>query len=208
MGTRQNLNMQKLKPVGLSGFATVGKDLFFSMLSQEYPAVRFSLADILKTEMRNDLLEETAIDIFNCTQEDKETLRPMLVKYAIAKRKETEGRYFTDRLSSVLNNTFTLSKIPVITDIRYCEYPKDEVSWLKDELGGVLVHIEKYKIINNKRKYVSAPNEDEKRNDPFLRENADYVVDWEESNAPTIEEVEKSLRPHIKKFIDWYKNIL
>ena len=200
--------MQQFKFIGLSGYATAGKDLFFSLLTGEYPAVRFSLGDILKAEIRDKLIEDTAVDILECTKEDKEKVRPLLVEYGTAKRKETEGKYFTDKLDHVIENTFTLSRIPVITDIRYCEYPDDEDRWLKNRLDGVLVYIKKYKIIAGEREYVPAPNEDEAKNCPLLEENADYIIDWEESQAATPKERRADLIPHIKKFIDWYGNTL
>tara|TARA_Y100000593_G_scaffold95031_1_gene198549 strand:+ start:2857 stop:3459 length:603 start_codon:yes stop_codon:yes gene_type:complete len=200
--------MQKLKFIGLAGNATVGKDLFFSLLDQEYPSVRFSLGDILKTELREKLIEEKGLDIFNCSPEQKEEIRSYLVEYGTGKRKETSGRYFTDKLNIIINNTFFLSKIPVITDIRYCEYENDELQWLKNELNGVLVYIKKYKIINGEKEYVLPPNKDEMKNNPFLEKNADYVIDWEHLEAESAEERHALLKKHIKKFIDWYKNVL
>jgi hypothetical protein len=201
--------MQKLKFVGLSGYATVGKDLFFSILSSHYPSTRFSLGDILKAEVREKILEEESVDILNCNSQDKKKVRPKLVEYGEARRTETKGKYFTDKMNKIISNTFTLSRIPVITDIRYKEYENDELEWLKNDLDGVLVYIKKYKIISGERVYVEPPNESEKSNDPFLRENADYTVDWEEvESAKDFSEVRASLDPHIKKFIDWYSEVL
>ena len=200
--------MQKLKFIGLSGHATVGKDLFFSLLDEAYPSVRFSLGDILKAEVRQKLIDDTGIDILNCSQDQKQEARPLLVEYGTRKRKETNGRYFTDILTEIINNTFTLSKIPVITDIRYCEYEKDELFWIKEELDGVLVYIKKYKIINNEKIYIEAPNEDERRNNPILEKNADYIINWEQSEAEEPAERRAELKDHIKKFIDWYANVL
>ena len=82
------LQMQQLKFVGLAGFATAGKDLFYSILDKAYPSIRFSLGDVLKREIRESLLEETSIDILNCGGKDKEKVRPMLVEYGRKKREE------------------------------------------------------------------------------------------------------------------------
>lgn len=203
-----NFNMQKLKFIGLAGNATAGKDLFFSLLNSEYPSVRFSLGDILKAEVRESLLKNKDVDIFNCTPEQKEEVRSFLVEYGTSKRKETEGRYFTDKLNLVINNTFFSSKIPVVTDIRYCEYKNDELQWLKEELDGALIYIKKYKIVNSKKEYIQPPNEDEAKNNPILEKNADYIIDWEHLETGSSEERHSSLKEHIKKFIDWYGNVL
>ena len=201
--------MQKLRFVGLSGFATVGKDLFFSILSSNYPSARFSLGDVLKAEVRQKILNEDGVDILNCNSQDKKKIRPKLVKYGTDKRRETEGKYFTDKMDLIIKNTFTLSKIPVITDIRYKEFENDEIEWLKNDLGGVLVYIKKYKIISGEKVYTEAPNESEKKNDPLLRENADYTIDWQEvEKAEDFTAIKNNLAPHIKKFIDWYSKVL
>lgn len=202
-----SLYMQQLRYVGLSGFATVGKDLFFTLLNQEYPSVRFSLADILKLEIREKLIEDTGIDILRCSPEDKESIRSILVSYGKEKRKSSEGRHWINLLDNMLKNCSTYSKIPVITDIRYAEYENDEVSWLKNELGGVLVYIKKYEYINGVKEYAGPPNEDEAINDPLIQEQADYVVDWEVVKGDP-EEKYKSLNSHVKKFIDWYGKVL
>ena len=200
--------MQKLKFIGLSGNATVGKDLFFSLLDRHYPSVRFSLGDILKAELREELIKDKGIDILNCTKEQKEQARPFLVEYGTSKRKETNGRYFINKINFIIENTFTISKIPVITDIRYCEYDRDELHWIKNELNGVLVYIKKYKITGGEKEYINPPNKDEEKNNPILEENADYIVDWEHSDKQSSAEVRESLDKHIKKFIDWYGNVL
>jgi hypothetical protein len=198
--------MNEYKIIGLSGCATVGKDFFYSILESMHPSRRFSLGDILKNEMRQKLQEETGIDIFNCSAEQKEKVRPKLIEYGGRKRRETKGRYFTGILTSYIINTFTMGQIPVITDIRYAQYDKDELSWLKKELGGVLVHIEKHSIVGGEKKYVEPPNEDEKINTPILKKNADYIIDWPEAKGDFYKKQEV-LKPHVEKFIDWYSKL-
>ena len=198
--------MQEFKIIGLSGYATVGKDFFFSILSELHPSRRFSLGDILKNEIRESLKEETSIDIFNCSVAEKEKLRPKLVEYGTQKRKETNGKYFTDILTECLSNSFTEGHIPVITDIRYAEYEMDELQWLKQDLKGLLVHIERHSVANNEKKYVTPPNKDEEKNTPILKKNADYIIDWPDAEGDFFQK-QKALAPHVKKFIDWYAKL-
>ena len=57
------------------------------------------------------------------------------------------------------------------------EFVAKEVNWLKNELGGVLVHISLFKIINSQKVFVGPANEDEASQDASFKENADYVYE-------------------------------
>jgi len=198
--------MQEFKIIGVAGYATTGKDFFFSIMNALHPSMRFSLGDILKNEMREDLIEETGVDIFNCSAEQKEKVRPRLIEYGSKKRKETEGRYFTEILTECIINTSTVGHIPIITDIRYAEYERDELSWLKKELGGVLVYIDKHSVVNGEKEYVKPPNKDEEINGPILKKNADYILDWPKAEGDFYQKQE-ALKPYVEKFIDWYAKL-
>jgi hypothetical protein len=65
--------------------------------------------------------------------------------------------------------------IAVITDVRYAEYEKDEIFWVKNILGGKLIHIS---MIDN-GKFVPPANIDEEKNDPIIKENTDLFIEWE-----------------------------
>ena len=103
--------------------------------------------------------------------------------------------------NNLLNNIN--DSIVVITDIRYDDYPKDEVFWLKKELGGVLVHISMYeeliRLNGRKKEFVQPINSEEERNDPKLKSQADYIVEWEKAKN----DKEKELEPYIDAFISW-----
>ena len=103
--------------------------------------------------------------------------------------------------------------IPVVTDIRYQEFEKDEVYWLNQELGGVLVHISQFttsRMAGSRaayrtpvKKYKQPSNEEEERMDPILKGLADYKVDWPRVD----EELTKSavLARHVDDFVTWYE---
>lgn len=199
----------KNKIIGLSGVATCGKDTFFNLLKKEchikynINLVRFALADILKEELREVLFEKYNIDVLNCSASEKERLRPDLVSYAKAKRKQTEGRYFIDNLSSVIKTSFekkrlSFSDVICITDVRYNQYEKDEAHWVKKENSGVLIYIEKLMTGG----FVCPPaNNDERINDPKLKKCADYILSWRHGAS------NKNLLVEINKCIDFLEKV-
>ena len=186
--------------IGLSGYAGSGKDLFCEVLCELRPEFkRKSLADKLKIDLRDRILKESNIDILNCSREEKDSVRDKLVDYAKEKRMDTDGRYWISKL----NQDVVKEKSSIcITDIRYDDYLHDEVYWLKEELGGVLVHIQRYDIINNNKKFFEAPNEEERRNDPRLKAKATYNLMWP-SFTGTHEEIKKQAGGYTETFLAW-----
>ena len=169
--------MKNKNIIGLGGVAGAGKDLFFTLLSQKLNVKRFSLADELKREAYPWCIEHYGIDPVNCSRREKETIRPFLVFHGSQKRNRTHGRYWIEKLNDDSKNI-------VVTDIRYDDYEKDEVHWLKEELGGKLIHLRQYEQIPDSnegallRHYKEPINDEEARNDPKIREKADYKIDW------------------------------
>jgi hypothetical protein len=186
--------------IGLSGYAGSGKDLFCKILCRKGPEfVRKSLADNLKADLRDVILKEDNIDILNCSREEKDSVRPKLVEYAKAKRESTDGRYWL----SLLNEEISSEDSSVcVTDIRYDDYEFDEVFWLRKELDGVLVHIERYDIINNNKKFLEAPNKEERRNEPKLRNKATYNLQWQTFSG-SIEQIELEAGAYVDEFLAW-----
>jgi len=194
--------------IGISGIAGAGKDLFCKLLLKEIQGTRIALADPLKDETRGFILQKYAIDILNCTLEEKNKVRNLLVFYGGIKRYETKGQYWTDKAQKKVD---ACKSTPVVTDIRYAEYENDEVFWLKGKNKGTLVHLRKYCEIETmdstqvRRVYFDPPNEDEKRNDPKLMEKADYSIEWPHVGNAKEEQIKEALRPYAKEFAKWYK---
>ena len=179
--------------IGISGVAGSGKDLFYSLLSARLNTRRLALADELKRELRDFSISYYGIDPINCNREDKEKIRSLLVFHGNFKRKQTEGRYWIEKLNKTLDSSLS-NQISCITDIRYSEYKNDEVQWLKKERKGVLVHISR--ILKDGGIH-QAPNEFERNNDPILKNEADYRVYWHTTNDIA------ELDCYIDKFIKW-----
>ena len=127
--------------------------------------------EILKLKYDNEpyLISYTNIpklDI-NCFTEntsEKELIRPLMVEYGKLMRNKTKGRYFIDNFK-VENN-----KINIIPDIRYDEYEKDEVFWLKNEKNGFLIFLE--------REGIPDANETEKKNNEIIKIKSNYYLKW------------------------------
>ncbi len=200
------------KIIGISGVAGAGKDTFYSLLSQSIPCVRYSLADELKREVNQWCRLHYGIDSVTCSREEKEVIREFLVYHGTIKRKNSEGRHWIDKLHDTIINDKS-DNLKVITDIRYDEYENDEVSWLKNELDGVLVHVSMYvdftqvevskeqtKIIKGAlKKYKSPANAEEARNDPKIKDKSDFQVEWPFIKNSQIDE----LTPWVDEFAKW-----
>lgn len=165
------------KLIGLVGYSGVGKNFVSSQLIKHWnepqhnpvpleTIIEFSLADELKNDVRDFLLDKFKIDILNCSREEKNQVRPVLVEFARIKRKISSGTYYTNILETKHLNNSNIDNV-IITDIRYDEYVEDEYSWLKNN-NGILIAIE--------RDDIRAPNLDEEINFPKLRNNADLVI--------------------------------
>ena len=167
--------------IGLGGIAQSGKDFFFTNLKKttKRNVIRFAIADELKKELFSLIKNTYNIDIFNCSAEDKEKIRPMLLSHGKIRRNESKGRHWINKISEKVKDAAKDEKnIVVITDIRYDEFANDEVDWVKKELSGFFVHISKYTEDKGVKVFGLPPNEDEAINNPKLIEKADYLIQW------------------------------
>lgn len=167
--------------IGLGGIAQSGKDFFFTNLKKttKRNVIRFAIADELKKELFSLIKNTYNVDIFNCSAEDKEKIRPMLLSHGKIRRNDSKGRYWINKISEKVKDAAKDEKnIVVITDIRYDEFAEDEVDWVKKELNGFFVHISKYTEDKGAKVFGLPPNEDEAINNPKLIEKADYLIQW------------------------------
>ena len=165
----------KYKNIGLSGVAGSGKNTVSSILIKllqrvGLPYRELSIAKNLKEELREPSLNLYNIDSSNCTRDEKNIIRPFLVSHGEIKRKLSKGRHWIDKIT----NELAPEKVNIITDVRFDEYEKDEVYWVKNEINGVLIHVAKYEEINGKRIFLQPANAAEARNNPNLIDKADF----------------------------------
>lgn len=196
--------------IGISGVARSGKNLFCDIskkiISEKYGLTcsSYALAFSLKNDCKEFVKDKLGLDVFTEETEEKKIFREMLVWYGDVKRKQSHGRYWTEKLQSEMEKDD--SDVIFITDIRHNFYPKDEVYWINNDLNGKLIHISKYTygfptdgrrirgdIANTNQKiWVEPVNDHERWNDPKVKAEADYVVEW----------------PHVKSEGKTYQDII
>jgi len=202
--------------LGISGVAGSGKDLFYSIFKKEMEkrsttVERYALADALKEEVSDFTKEAYGIDALTCRGADKESIRPFLVFHGTLKRNQTKGRHWINRLQSIFNSRAPeeTPNVSCITDIRYARYENDEVSWLKENLNGTLIHISQYRKPTGgwptEKIWREPANDEEKSQDPILKASADYEVEWEFKGGPA-QEVEQYTKKKVIDFIEWLRS--
>ena len=166
--------------IGITGVARSGKDTFYGILAKYFEnkslkAKRLAFADNLKKELGPFVIEKFKIDLANCSNEEKELVRPLMVSYGKCRRSQTEGKYWTSLLDIKIKEFNQKNIIPIITDVRYIEYKEDEYSWLKN-YNGILIHLCR-KLDDGS--LVQPANIEEKANDNKLKAVADFCISWD-----------------------------
>lgn len=177
--------------VGLGGVAKSGKDTLCKMLIESFArkgvkAKRRALADPLKEQVRDSIIEKYGIDVLNCTPSEKETIRPELVAYGKKMRIESQGTHWTsllDELSQEDGEDFI-----IVPDVRYSFYDNDEVQWVKNS-GGFIIHVSRYYYEDNDAKMVLPPNEDEEKNDPLVKHASKFQICWPTCSAERLNNI-------------------
>jgi hypothetical protein len=185
--------------VGVSGVARSGKNLFCDMIAYELEqrgitSRQFALADALKADCEEFLKENCSLDVWTSDTKNKSLFRDFLVWYGDLKRKQTNGQYWIQKMNEAIAKS--TKDVALISDVRYDAYERDELSWVQEEHDGMVIHLKRYLeqpsvYEHAPRRYVEAPNEHERVNDPKLHEGADIRVEW-----PTVQFPWESKRTH------------
>lgn len=179
----------------ISGFARSGKDLcakqFEKAVINHFPNKKveiLSLAAPLRSELFQSVLDSFGINIYDMSDKEKEVVRPLMVAYGDIKRWKTKGRYFIDLLDEQVKRKEL--DVVIIPDLRYKEYDFDELDWAQSK-NGFIVHMRRFSIENGKKKFLSPPNDKEKRNDPKIKKVSDFRIANE--SFEDVSKVEKQL---------------
>lgn len=214
------MNHQPPKVIGLSGVARAGKDTFAAILIKQLELKgkrvrRVALADPLKQFCDEFCRKNLGISAFTQVNEEKLLIRPMLVWFGDAKRKQTNGRFWIEQADKAIWDAglWDEHRAPydyvVVTDVRYDHYEKDEAHWIKHERDGLLIHVSQFswlRPMTNKvseapltRMFVPPANDHEMLNDPKVAKKADVRVEWE--NVGKMPESELLAHPALNKHV-------
>lgn len=182
--------------IAITGFATSGKDTFFKLLAEDNPKhIRVAFADELKKTAAPYIKSLYNIDIFNCTPEDKEIARPILIAIGCWARDNISDTYWVDKTIEQIRKLIHQGYIPTICDFRF----KSEIVRLQQEFGEQnVIGVE---IIRTDSEYI--PPQKEIENRPFLIDYIDYTVEW-----PTVTTLDKKeLFKYIEEFKEWNSSV-
>ncbi len=197
-----NINEIKINTIGIAGVAGSGKDTFAEIIAKHFEAsgrkVNFlSFATKLKQEVAAVSKKLYDIDPTNCSREEKNLIRPLLIAHGAIMRDKTQGQYWIDGIK----NLIFCDKVNIITDVRYCEYECDELNWIQSN-NGIVVHITRFFEENGERIYILPNNEHEKRNDKILKNKANYSFCWPTDVSKQKKYSDKFFKWLVKNYID------
>ena len=160
----------------------VGKDTLCDRLIQNFKlsgisSVKLSLAEPLKNSCKCIVMNEFGIDIHNCSDQEKELVRPLLVTVAAVHRSRTRGHYFVNKLLNKIANSPSLNSLAAIfvSDLRFDEYGEsDELETLKS-VGAKIIHLG---LVTPDGYYLKSNIESEIKNSPLIEKKADYPIFW------------------------------
>jgi hypothetical protein len=216
-------NSKKICVIGVGGVARAGKDTFVSILidvlaKNGLKAKRIALADPLKNYCDTFCKDAIGFSSFTQVPEEKNLIRPFLVWFGDAKRKQTNGKFWTNLAEQNIHNAQVDGyDYAIISDVRYDHYPEDELTWLKNKMNGTLVHVSRYDEFKGKvpkssqlkvqKRFVPPANDHEMINDPKIKKKADYVVEWPTIDVPVAELInDQSMRSYVEKFVQSLKD--
>lgn len=109
-----------------------------------------AFADALKDDLDDWLKEKYGISSWTDDTNEKKIIRPFLVAHGCGKRIQTQGKYWVDKIDEQIKNESWIhindpKHVIFISDVRF----PNEASWIHEKLGGWLVHLKKYSIVND-----------------------------------------------------------
>lgn len=177
-----------MKVLGCSGIARSGKDTFCAIakniLSKNgIVAKQYSFAAALKKEIEPFLRDVCKCDVWTTDTEIKTDIRDFLVWYGTTWWRKRDPKRWIRNVDLDLKKD--RPEIALVSDVRY----PNEAEWVHS-LNGYLVHISAYRInsvqdsYNMKsvfpiKQYMEPPNEQERLNDPLVKGQSDYCLEWE-----------------------------
>lgn len=199
--------------IGVAGLARSGKNIFFDLFKYRLNKIspntfdiqQFALADKIKCDLHSFTKLKYGISAFTEKTKEKNIIRPLLIAHGDTMREISNGAYWIRKVEEDIKlSKFNskLKRIVGITDIRFTDKKVNELDWIKKN-KGILVHVSKYKVIDGEKVFAAPPNEVEAYNDPILKSNADFLIEWEDCDEDA-KVLEDKYSYVIDSFIEFY----
>ena len=149
-----------------------GKDTLCALLTRlDSRLKRYSFADPLRDDMNCFISDRFGIDIWLCTSEEKELIRPMMIAYGMAQRKR-DPNYWVKRTLYNIEGAWQHHPmmIPIITDCRFM----NELTLTKEAYPQT-------RFLQLFREGAPPPTEEEDRHWPEIAAKADKILRWGEN---------------------------
>jgi len=170
--------------IGISGFATSGKDtcasLVHSYLSHAgLKSKTFSFANALKQDIDNFCTQKIGISAFTTDPILKSKIRPILISYGQIQRNLSNGTYWIYKVEPQINEFFNSGgDVAIVPDLRFKEFEYDELDYIRSFNNSIVVNIERI----NDDQQIKAAHVSENQFYDILYKESDVKIKWESSN--------------------------
>lgn len=184
-----------MKVIGVAGYAQAGKDTFCiiakNILEKNgFKSKQYSFAEQLRNEVDPFLSGVCGVSAFTQNVDEKTDIRDFLVWYGTTWWRKRDPKRWIRAVDLRLKTDANKFDVALVSDVRY----SNEGEWIHS-WGGYLVHVSAYRMHPRiptssfddgpgpdeplVKSFFVAPNEQEKINDPKVKNAADYKVEWE-----------------------------
>jgi hypothetical protein len=176
--------MSKKLIIGISGFATSGKDTCASLVHSYLGGAglkskTFSFANALKQDIDNFCTQKIGISSFTKDPLLKSKIRPILISYGQIQRSLSNGTYWIYKVNPQIDEFFNLGgNVAIIPDLRFKEFEYDELDYIRSFDKSILVNVER--VDNNSKIEAAHLSESEFYN--ILYNESDIKISWESSS--------------------------
>lgn len=174
------------KIIGISGVGRAGKDSFYRFASeflseQGITFGRWAFADELKKDLDQFISEKFGFSAFTEITEEKNKVRPLMVEYGKIRRNESRGQYWINKIKPTILAEDG-PQVRFITDLRFAKFKEtDELAFVKNNFGSI-IHVARYQSFGpdyvGENQVIEPANEEERENDPIVRQGADIKFRW------------------------------
>ena len=174
--------------IGISGFATSGKDTCASLISSYLNKLGkktkiFSFASCLKEDIDDFCVKKINISALTTDPVLKSKIRPILISYGQIQRNLSKGTYWINQLDPAITSFFKYGgEVAIISDLRFKEFEYDELDYLKSYNNNIIVNVER---IDKNGQTIKAAHESENSSHECLRQASDVKISWESSQDET-----------------------